>query len=157
MLKPANLLAASCLSLAVAGCGGAIGGDELAAFKAAIRAKYDLKEAAFAADDPSYIVNEFYSADVISTDPEGKTYYGRAGIAPLYAAVIADTAKITSRHTRVNGDMGWDWADFHVMPADASVKPFTFKILFLWERVEGDWVSRGEMYVPGSFAADKPE
>ena len=43
-------------------------GDELAAFKAAIRAQYDLKERAFAEDNPDLVVDGFYSAVVFRVD-----------------------------------------------------------------------------------------
>ena len=41
---------------------------ELAAFKKAIRAKYDLKEKAFANHDAETIVTQFYAPDVISVE-----------------------------------------------------------------------------------------
>jgi ketosteroid isomerase-like protein len=55
----------------------------------------------------------------------------------------------------VKGDLGWDWADFHVTPEDKSQAPFTFKILFLWERRNGEWICVGDIYVmdkPGAAA-----
>ena len=47
---------------------------ELAAFKVAIRAKYDMKEAAFKANDVEPIINHFYSDSVISVDSEGAVH-----------------------------------------------------------------------------------
>ena len=61
--------------------------------------------------------------------------------------------RIVSFHTHVNGNAGWDWADFHVTPADKSAAPFTFKILFLWERVDGEWWCKGDMYLIDKSAA----
>ena len=34
-------------------------------------------------------------------------------------------------------------------------KPFTFKMLFLWAREDGEWWSHGEMFVLGEFALDQ--
>lgn len=125
--------------------------EELKNFKEAIRAKYDLKELAFANNDPEPILTKFYSEDVISTDFEGKTHVGRDELRPIYERVIADNVRIESYRSVVNGNAGWDWANFHVQPADSEMKPFTFKMLFLWEKIDGEWWSHGEMYAPGEF------
>ena len=125
---------------------------ELAAFKEAIRAKYDMKEQAFRDNDPEPILTKFYSDKAISTDNEGVTKIGRAELRPVYEEVIGAFVKIESFRTFVNGDAGWDWVNFHVsFPPEAGEDPFTFKMLFLWERIDGEWWSHGEMYVPGEF------
>lgn len=127
--------------------------SELEVFKKAIRAKYDLKEQAFANNDPEPILNQFYSTDVISTDFEGNTHVGTAGLRPIYEdpAVIGGKVAVESFYTSVNGDMGWDWANFYVTPADPAAQPFTFKILFLWEKIKGEWWCKGDMYTFGAF------
>ncbi len=125
-----------------------------AAFKGAIRAKYDLKERAFADGDAAAIVNQFYSADVISTDNEGNTHVGRDELMPLYEQVTATSnVKIESVYTHVDGNTGWDWANFHVTPKDpdSEQEPFSFKILFLWQKIDGEWWCKGDMYVLGEF------
>ncbi len=127
--------------------------EELAQFKAAIRRKYDMKEQAFRDNDPAPILNRFYSEAVISTDPEGNTKVGRAALAPIYDEVIGSLVKIQSYNSFVRGDAGWDWVNFHVsFPPGVEEEPFTFKMLFLWERMDdGQWWSHGEMYVLGEF------
>lgn len=124
---------------------------ELADFKKAIRAKYDMKEQAFANNDPKPILEKFYTADVISTGPDGFSHIGTEGIRPVYEEVISARVKIESFYTHVNGNLGWDWVNFHVFPAEPDAKPFTFKMLFLWEKQAGEWWSKGEMYVQGQF------
>lgn len=124
----------------------------LEAFKVAIRAKYDMKEAAFKANDVEPIINHFYSDRVISVDSEGAVHRGRAGIRPVYEQVIGSFVAIESYESFVNGNAGWDWVNFHVsFPPEAEMDPFSFKMLFLWENIEGEWWSHGEMYVPGAF------
>ncbi len=126
--------------------------EELSQFKAAIRAKYDLKEQAFRDNNPEPILNRFYSDDVVSTDNNGVTHLGREGIRPIYEEVIGSTVRVESYKTVVNGDAGWDWVNFHVtLPPGANADPFTFKMLFLWEKIDGEWWSHGEMYVLGKF------
>lgn len=125
---------------------------ELAAFKQAIRAKYDLKERAFAANDPEPILTRFYSEQVISTDSEGRTYIGRDELRPLYEQEIGSNVRIEPFKSFVNGDAGWDWVNFYVIPpAESGAESFSFKLLFLWERINGEWWSHGDMYVRGEF------
>ena len=123
--------------------------SELAAFKQAIRAKYDLKQKAFHERDGETIVTRFYAEDVISIGQGSPVHRGREELRKLYSRpeVINSEVQIVSFATHVNGNAGWDWTDFHVTPADAKQKPFTFKILFLWERVAGEWWCKGDMYV----------
>jgi len=124
----------------------------LEAFKLATRAKDDMKEAAFRANDIEPIINNFYSERVISVDSEGAVHLGRAGIRPVYEQVIGSLVAIESYQSFVNGNAGWDWVNFHVsFPPEAAMDPFSFKMLFLWENMEGEWWSHGEMYVPGAF------
>ena len=130
--------------------------QELEEFLHHIRAKYDMKEAAFASNDPQPILTRFYHAGVISTDPEGVTHVGRDALRPVYAEVIGSSVRIESYRSFVKGDAGWDWVNFHVTPpADTGQEPFTFKMLFLWAREDGEWWSHGEMFVLGEFALDK--
>lgn len=129
--------------------------EALTAFRAATRAKYDMKEQAFRDNDVEPIINNFYSPRVISVDPEGNTHIGREGIRPVYEEVIGSLVSIESYQSFVNGDAGWDWVNFHVsFPPGVEAEPFSFKMLFLWERIEGEWWSHGEMYVPGAFTID---
>jgi uncharacterized protein (TIGR02246 family) len=125
---------------------------ELTAFKQAIRAKYDLKEKAFAAHDAETIVTKFYTADVVSVGEGEGVFIGRDAIRPLYQEVVKNNkVKVESIRTFVKGDAGWDWADFHVYPTDGKTEPFTFAILFLWARVNGEWMCKGDSFVKGSF------
>jgi len=129
---------------------------QLAAFRRAIRAKYDLKERAFAAHDAETIVTRFYSPDVVSVGEGEGIFVGREQIRPLYADVVRhNKVKIESVYTYVNGNAGWDWADFHVLPDDPKSPPFTFAILFLWSRIGGEWWCKGDYFSYGSFRSGK--
>jgi len=131
---------------------------ELAAFKKAIRAKYDMKEKAFANHDAEAIVTQFYAPDVISVEggANGGIYVGRDQIRPLYERVVKDSlVKVESVYTYVNGNAGWDWTDFHVRFTDGKTKPFTFALLFLWARENGQWICKGDYFVTGSFRTGK--
>ena len=125
----------------------------LAAFKKSIRKQYDMKEKAFAAHDAETIVTQFYTQDVITVGEGEGIFVGRDQIRPLYQKVVKDnTVRIRSAYTYVNGNAGWDWADFHVTPQDPQSKPFTFAILFLWANINGKWMCKGDFFVNGSFS-----
>lgn len=130
---------------------------QLAEFRQAIRIKYDLKEKAFAEGDAETIVRRFYAGDELTVASRDAIYFGRDDILPVYRR---DTGKnkvrIESFRTYVNGDAGWDWADFHVFPTDGS-KPFTLAILFLWSKIDGEWVCMGDFFDFGSFQKGKLE
>ena len=147
-LKPLTIFA----FLLMAPLSATAGNTELEEFQVQIRAKYDMKEAAFAANDPEPILTQFYHPDVVSTGPDGSTHVGRDELRPIYNEVISGDVRIESYRSFVNGDAGWDWVNFHVTPPpEAGAEPFTFKMLFLWEREDGEWWSHGEMYVMGVF------
>jgi hypothetical protein len=79
-------------------------------------------------------------------------FIGRDAIRPLYQEVVRNNkVKVESVQSFVKGDAGWDWADFHVYPTDGKTEPFTFAILFLWTRVNGEWLCKGDSFVKGSF------
>ena len=140
------------LNAAAARAAAAADSPALRAFRKAIRAQYDLKEKAFAAHDAETIVTRFYSPDVISVGEGEGIFVGRDAIRPLYQQVVKDSlVKIDSVYTFVDGNAGWDWADFHVTPG--KDKPFTFAILFLWAKVDGKWICKGDFFIKGSFRA----
>lgn len=141
------------LSLLFAGTAFAADANELEQFKSAIRAKYDIKEKAFRDHDPMPIALQFYSEDVISVGIDNAYMVGREQLLEGYKSHMADPVRIESVHTHVNGNSGWDFANFHVMPADPSVQPFTLKILFLWEKRNGEWWSVGDMFMAGEIKA----
>ncbi len=129
---------------------------QLAAFKKAIRRKYDMKEKAFAAGDPKPIVTRFYAEDAQSVGEGYGIFHGRKDLWPLYTQAVKElNVKVTSMHTVVSGTAGWDWADFAVMPKDPKEKPFNLVILFLWQKVHGEWMCKGDFYVHGSLASGK--
>jgi ketosteroid isomerase-like protein len=129
---------------------------ELAAFKKEIRALYDLKEKAFAEGNADPIVDRFYAANAVSVGPEGKPAIGRDAFRKEYQEVVQNhTVKVESVYSYVKGDLGWDWANFHVASKDGKEAPFTFVILFLWAKSGGHWVSAGDAYVTGVLPEQK--
>jgi len=132
--------------------------SELKAFKQAIRAKYDLKERAWAAQDAGGLVKGFYSPSAFSA-VEGEPKFfamGHAQFLDLYKTFVADTTKvrIESVHTYVNGNMGWDWTNFYADVKPEKVKdypPSPVRILFVWEKINGKWFCAGDVVLLGTF------
>lgn len=130
----------------------------LQAFRKAIRAKYDLKEKAWAAQDAEGLVRGFYSPQAF-TAAEGEPDFfaqGRQQFLSLYKTYVADTTRvrIESVHTYVNGNMGWDWTNFHAEVKPEKVKdypPSPVRILFVWEKINGQWMCAGDVVLLGSF------
>ena len=154
MMRPLAALVAA-VGLLAGTCASAADSTALVEFKQAIRAKYDMKEKAFRDRDGETIVTRFYADDVVSAGEGSPLHRGRDELRKLYQTpeVINSEVRIVSFETHVNGNAGWDWADFHVTPADPAAAPFTFKILFLWERIDGEWWCKGDMYVVDKTAA----
>lgn len=125
---------------------------EMRDFKKAIRIQYDLKVAAFARKDADAIVKQFYTADAFTTGEGMEVAIGREQLTPMYQHLVNDyTVDIKSFHTYVKGDNGWDFADFYVTPRDKNEKPFSFKIVFMWEKVKGKWMCNADMFFKGAF------
>ncbi len=142
----------------VAGGGGSAADPaELAAFKQTIRRLYDMKEKAWAAGDAETIVSRFYSADAVSAgEGEPVTMVGREQFRRAYQQYLQDVTavRIESVRTVVNGNAGWDWANFYATVKPEKVKeypPSPVRILFLWSKENGNWVCKGEMFVNGKF------
>ena len=93
--------------------------------------------------------------DTIQVDQFGHVQEKLAELIINLEVVKSSLVKIDSVHTYVNGNAGWDWADFHVTPTDGKTKPFTFAILFLWSKVHGEWICKGDYFMNGSFRSGK--
>ena len=123
------------------------------AFVRAIRKQYDLEEKAFAGQDANVFISRFYTADAISVGQGEGIFIGRDKIHANYDAdVKGNLVKIRSVHTYVNGNAGWDFTDYHVVPIDLKARPFYFVVLYLWAKIDGRWVCKGDFYVSGSFS-----
>lgn len=128
---------------------------QLAAFKRAIRSKYDLKEKAWLARDAETVATRFYAADAVMTGQSAKVSVGRDQIrSELQKDVNGDKVKVTSVYTFVDGSAGWDWADFDVLAADGTIKD-SAAMLVLWAKVDGQWMCKGEFWATGSLRAGK--
>ena len=126
--------------------------DELAGFKDAIRSKYDTKVRAFAENDADLLVDTFYAPDVMAVYPDGTAVVGRENLRHIYRdTVVKSTVAIESISTHVDNDTGWDWTNFYVYPEDPAKEDFSFIVLFLWERTDGEWFVAGDMFVLGKL------
>ncbi len=129
----------------------------LSAFKRSIRRLYAMKERAWAAGDVKTIVDRFYAPDAVSVgEGEPNVVVGRAQFMTAYRGYLRDitSVRIESVRAFVNGNAGWDWANFYFTPKPKVAKeypPSPIRILFLWSKTHGHWVCEGEMFVNGKF------
>jgi ketosteroid isomerase-like protein len=125
--------------------------SDLKAFKAAIRAQYDAAEQAYNKKDAEGLVNKLYAEDVIIVPPGPGLSIGRKQATAGYQAHLGGKAKIVSFKTHLNGNMGIDWANMYVTPDDPAAKPDVLKMLVVWEKRGGQWISISNMFTPGAY------
>jgi ketosteroid isomerase-like protein len=126
--------------------------ENIADFRRQADALYRLKEEAFVKEDADTIVDRFYARDAITFGPEGKPTIGRDAFRKEYQAVVkVGTVKVEPVTTHVGTDAAWEWVNFRVFPKDKAQKPFTFIMLFLFAKQDGQWVSGGDAYTVGEF------
>lgn len=113
---------------------------EMAAFRAAIEAKYALHVAAFEARDPEPILMHFFTPDALWEYAGYPRRVGREELRALFDNVIGeDRVAVHSIKSFVSGDCGWDYADYPVTPRDPGRTPWVFRQMFYWVRRDGDW------------------
>jgi uncharacterized protein (TIGR02246 family) len=131
---------------------------DLDSFKKAIRELYDVKEKAWARGDAETIVTKFYAPDAISVgEGDANTMVGQEQFRTAYRRYVTDvtSVRIESVRTVVNGNAGWDWANFYHTPKPDKAKdypPSPIRILFLWSKEHGKWICKGEAFVNGKFS-----
>jgi len=62
--------------------------------------------------------------------------------------------RIESVRTYVNGNAGWDWANFYSDPKPdkkAMYPPSPIRIVFLWTKERGQWICKGDIFVNGKL------
>jgi uncharacterized protein (TIGR02246 family) len=130
---------------------------QIDSFKREIRKLYDLKEKAWAAGDAETIVTKFYSADAISVgEGDPVTMVGREQFRAAYQQYVKDvpSVRIESVRSYVNGNAGWDWANFYSSPKPEKKSlypPSPIRILFTWAKENSRWICKGDIFVNGKF------
>lgn len=115
--------------------------SEMQQFTAAINAKYRLHVAAFEAGDPEPILQHFFTADALWEYHGYPRREGREQLRRLFDEVIrSDRVAVQSIRSYVNGDNGWDYADYTVTPRDTTKSAWVFRQIFCWVRIEGEWL-----------------
>ncbi|MCR8924262.1 hypothetical protein NO559_15900 [Dasania sp. GY-MA-18] len=124
----------------------------LQAFKQAIRKKYDLKERAFKENDVMGLVDGFYAKNALLVE-EKKVVNGYEQVVKMYEELVpgAKSVGIQSNYTYLSkeGSVGYDYTTFHVSLVDGN--EFDLKLLFIWEKINGEWFCISDMYIPGKF------
>lgn len=125
---------------------------EVAEFRRQVDALYRMKEEAFAREDADAIVDRFYARDAITFGPEGKPVIGRDAFRDEYRNVVkVANVKVEPFASHVGKDAAWEWVNFRAFPKDKAQKPFTFIMLFVFAKKDGQWISGGDAYTIGEF------
>lgn len=117
--------------------------EEQRAFAAALRARYGEHVAAVEDGDVERLMT-FFTDDVVWMGAGWPSREGKPELRKLFEEV-AGTAKVhcQSLYAHVNGDSGWNFVDYAVMPNDTTVAPWTFRTSFQWTRSDGTWRCNG--------------
>ena len=102
-------------------------------------------------------MTQFYAPDVISVGEGEGIYIGRDQIRPLYQEVVKNN-KVQGRldlHASSTAMPAGTGRTFTCIPTDGKTEPFTFAILFLWARIDGQWWCKGDFFVTGSLKTGK--
>ena len=124
------------------------------AFAAALRARYDENRQALEAGDIERVL-DFFTDDAMWIGNGLPTRRGREELRLLFQEV-AGTARVSLRSlaAHVDGSSGWNFADFHVVPNDRMIAPWTFRTSFNWVEDARGWRCNGVLCFPLS---DEPE
>lgn len=115
--------------------------EEIEAFRAAIDAKYRLHERAFEDKDPEPILTRFFTPDALWEYHGYPRHEGREALRGLFEEVVQkDRVKVIPIRSWVAGDAGWDFTDYRVTPRDPDEPGWTFRQMFYWVRIEGEWL-----------------
>lgn len=121
-------------------------------FHEAIASKYAVLTDGFAKNNSGTIANEFFTPDAWSVGEGEETAVGAKAIDRLYADFVgAYTFEAKSVFAHRVGNAGWDFAEVTLVSTDGQKEVHPYKVLYVWERIDGVWNCKGQMYVEGSF------
>jgi hypothetical protein len=121
-------------------------------FRNAIAAKYAVLTEGFAKNDSGIVANDFFTPDAWSVGEGEETAIKADKIAQLYADFVgAYTFEAKSVSAYRVGNAGWDYAEVTLVSTDGQNEVHPYKVLYVWEKVNGEWCCKGQMYVEGSF------
>lgn len=126
--------------------------SEFNAFRSAIEAQHAALADAFDRGDFEVIGNGVFTEGAwLVGDGDAGTFVGSQAIGNVFADFVGKY-RWTSKSVKsgVSGSVGFDFANA-VMRAVEGDDVLTFKLLFIWEKVDGKWVATGQMYVTGNY------
>lgn len=128
--------------------------EELAAFKKATQSKYNVMERGFEIGDLDTIVSIYTSDGLVSTGEGFDVFLDRDSLIQSFSPFLSYTVKVNPIYSNVKGDLGYQWCNFYMYEKGTNNQPEKYKFLFLWEKINGEWYVKGDMYVRGEF--EKP-
>lgn len=121
-------------------------------FHVAIAKQYEILTEGFAKSDAAIVAHKFFTPHAWSVGLGDETAIKAEKIEALYSEFVGPytfTAKSVAP-SRI-GNAGWDFAEVTLTSKDGSEEIHRYKVLYLWEKEDGAWRCKGQMYVEGSF------
>lgn len=126
--------------------------QDLAAFKEAIDAQHARIADAFEKADSAIIGTDVFTDDAwLVGDGDDNTTFGGKAAGDVFAAFVGKYRwQSTSVRYGVSGSVGYDYANAVMRPVEEG-DVLTFKLLFIWEKINDKWMASGQMYVTGNY------
>lgn len=115
----------------------------------AIGAQHEVMRRAFEIGDAKPIFDEYYTSDAWVFGDDEATWQGAAQIEELYAGIVGKNLWETKTERLLpfgDGVLEFLIGTLHPTNGDA---PIPYRILFAWEKVNGNWKCATQMYAHG--------
>lgn len=126
---------------------------DLAAIKAAIRARSDNFERFFAAGDAAGLVNDYYVDDPIMSASDLALLRGRDAIRGLFTDIMKgfSACRLKQVEVRADRDMAYEVSSAYLVPKDPSQAEIECRYVIVWRRGADGWRVETDFFAYGAL------